>query len=241
MIYRRGALKAVGCGWVPRRIMESAGSLAALMPFGGRQEPERRVGLETMALLRIDGTNHQRVKTLPTRECGASSSARQAVSIDWGKARPRSGSGSSPPQAHQAAPQFDALRTVARRLVVPLAILTFGIAMIALFGDLAQSVDYHKLVTALRHTPMESIRWSICATAVSFAALVGRDACAVRYVGSRAPLLAPLLAGFCGSALGNAVGIGALTGAAASTVRSASRHTISPGSSSLLPPGSDSG
>ena len=47
-----------------------------------------------------------------------------------------------------------------------------------------------------------------------FAALVGRDASALRYVGARVSLPALLLAGFCGSALGNAVGFGVLTAAA---------------------------
>ena len=59
-----------------------------------------------------------------------------------------------------------------------------------------------------------TIVWSIGATALSFAALVGRDACALRYIGARASFLALLLASFCGSALGNAAGFGALTAAA---------------------------
>jgi phosphatidylglycerol lysyltransferase len=117
----------------------------------------------------------------------------------------------------RSAAQLDSLWIIARaarRLAVPLVVLTFGLAAIALFSDLAQSFDYHALLKALRRTPMASIGLSICAAALSFAALVGRDACAVRYVRAQVPLLAPLLAGFCGSALSNAVGIGTLTGAA---------------------------
>ena len=71
------------------------------------------------------------------------------------------------------------------------------------------------MIVALRRTPDSAIAWSIGATALSFAALVGRDACALRYIGARISFPALLLASFCGSALGNAAGFGGLTAAAA--------------------------
>ncbi|UCI21749.1 bifunctional lysylphosphatidylglycerol flippase/synthetase MprF [Mesorhizobium sp. B2-1-8] len=102
------------------------------------------------------------------------------------------------------------LRRIAASLTVFVAI---GLT-IAGFSDVVQDLDYEALVRAMRHMPAAAIGWSICATILSFAALVARDVCAVRYVGGRTPLLAPFLAGFCGTALGNAVGFGTLTGAA---------------------------
>jgi phosphatidylglycerol lysyltransferase len=100
------------------------------------------------------------------------------------------------------------------RLLVSLCILGACAILIALFSDLIQNVDYRAMIAALRHTTISATVWSICATALSFAALVGRDASALRYIGARASLSALLLASFCGTALGNAVGFGALTAAA---------------------------
>lgn len=102
------------------------------------------------------------------------------------------------------------LRRIAASLTVFVAI---GFT-IAGFSDVIQNLDYEALVRAMRHMPPSATSWSIAATILSFAALIGRDVCAVRYVGARPPLLAPFLAGFCGTALGNAVGFGAFTGAA---------------------------
>ena len=100
------------------------------------------------------------------------------------------------------------------RLLVSLAILVAGAVMIAPFGGLVEAFDYQAMVVALRRTPAVAIACSIGATALSFAALVGRDASALRYIGARTSFSALLLASFCGTALGNAAGFGALTGAA---------------------------
>lgn len=100
------------------------------------------------------------------------------------------------------------------RLLYSLAILVAGALLIVPFGGLVQAFDYHAMIVALRRTPAVAVAWSIGATAVSFAALVGRDACALRYIRARTSFPALLLASFCGTALGNAAGFGALTGAA---------------------------
>jgi phosphatidylglycerol lysyltransferase len=92
--------------------------------------------------------------------------------------------------------------------------LIAGAILVVLFSDLVPDLDYHAIILALRRTPASAIVWSIGATALSFAALVGRDACALRYIGARTSFPALLLASFCGSALGNAAGFGALTAAA---------------------------
>ena len=103
---------------------------------------------------------------------------------------------------------------LAHRLLRSPAMLIAGAIIVILFSDLVPDLDYHAMIVALRRTPASAIVWSIGATALSFAALVGRDACALRYIGARASFLALLLASFCGSALGNAAGFGALTAAA---------------------------
>jgi phosphatidylglycerol lysyltransferase len=99
-------------------------------------------------------------------------------------------------------------------LLTALAILLSLSVLVVTFGSVVRDIDYREMIRVLRRLPPPAIALSFCATAVSFAALVGRDASALRYVGARVSLPALLLAGFCGSALGNAVGFGVLTAAA---------------------------
>ncbi|MGD0186280.1 MAG: bifunctional lysylphosphatidylglycerol flippase/synthetase MprF [Roseiarcus sp.] len=101
-----------------------------------------------------------------------------------------------------------------RKLLVALAVLVAGAVLVVPFGDVVANLDYHAMIGALRRMSAASIALSIGATALSFAALVGRDASALRYVGARISFSALVLAGFCGSALGNAAGFGAFTAAA---------------------------
>ena len=101
-----------------------------------------------------------------------------------------------------------------QRLMTSLAILLSLVVLVVAFGNVVQDIDYREVIRVLRRLPASAIALSVCATAVSFAALVGRDASALRYVGARVSSPALLLAGFCGSALGNVVGFGVLTAAA---------------------------
>ena len=105
-------------------------------------------------------------------------------------------------------------QTGLQRSLTSLAILLSIGLLIAAFGDAVRDIDYRQTVHALRHLPLSAILFSIAATALSFAALVARDASALRYVGARVSTSALLIAGFCGSALGNAIGFGALSAAA---------------------------
>lgn len=89
-----------------------------------------------------------------------------------------------------------------------------GAAILAVTHGFARDFDYHSLILALRQIQKPAIAWSFSATVVSFAALIARDLCALRYAKVRPPVSAILLAGFCGCALGNAVGVGTLTGGA---------------------------
>ena len=130
--------------------------------------------------------------------------ARTSPKGSTGRSAPTSARSSTEPQQNSRV----------NRLLVSLAILVAGAVMVAPFGGLVQAFDYHAMVVALRRTPAIAIAWSIGATALSFAALVGRDASALRYIGARTSFPVLLLASFCGTALGNAAGLGALTGAA---------------------------
>ena len=104
-----------------------------------------------------------------------------------------------------------------QRLATSLAILVSLSVVVLAFGNGVLNIDYVQMVRVLRRLPASAIALSLCATAISFAALVGRDASALRYVGARVPASALFLGGFCGSALGNAVGLGVLTAAAVRT------------------------
>jgi phosphatidylglycerol lysyltransferase len=98
-------------------------------------------------------------------------------------------------------------------MVPAIALVACGIVLALLHG-LSHGIDYHAMIRALRRTPNRLLIWSALATAISYAALIARDVCALRYVGAKIPGSALLLGSFCGSALGNAVGFGALTGGA---------------------------
>jgi phosphatidylglycerol lysyltransferase len=103
---------------------------------------------------------------------------------------------------------------VLRRVAVPIAALVACGLILVVLHRLTAGIDYHAMIRALRRTPHSAVMASVAATALSFLALIGRDVCALRYVGVRIPPSALLLASFCGSALGNAVGFGTLTGGA---------------------------
>ena len=101
-----------------------------------------------------------------------------------------------------------------RKLLVALAVLIAGAVLVVPFGDIVVDLDYHAMIGALRKMSLASIALSVGTTALSFAALIGRDASALRYVGARTSFSALALGAFCGSALGNAAGFGAFTAAA---------------------------
>jgi phosphatidylglycerol lysyltransferase len=105
-------------------------------------------------------------------------------------------------------------RSRVQRLLVSLALFVGVAVLIVVFSDAVRDIDYHEMIRILRQMSTLSILASIGATAMSFAALVARDASALRYLGARASFPALVIAGFCGSALGNAVGFGVLTAAA---------------------------
>ncbi len=92
-----------------------------------------------------------------------------------------------------------------------LAVCAFAVLRL---HSLSHGTDYHSISRWLHHLPWPVLLGAALATIVSHAALVGRDASILRFIGvpiERAPLL---IGAVCGSALGNAVGFGALSGGA---------------------------
>ena len=94
--------------------------------------------------------------------------------------------------------------------------LALAACAVALFAaqSLSHSFDYHAVIKTLHRLPPEVMARSFLATLISYLALVGRDAAALRALGIKvsSPLL--WIGATAGSALGNAIGFGALTGGA---------------------------
>jgi phosphatidylglycerol lysyltransferase len=87
----------------------------------------------------------------------------------------------------------------------------FATALLALY-PLVQGFDYQATVDQVRAFGWSRLLRSILLSFSSFAALIGYDYSALRYVGRQVPAKIIALASFCGYALGNVLGIGALTG-----------------------------
>lgn len=94
-----------------------------------------------------------------------------------------------------------------------LALVICGLLLIVL-QHLSQAVDYRSVMRQLRHLSAAEWAASLGATALSYVALVGRDAIGLRYLGAVVPRAALWIGATAGSALGNATGFGALTGGA---------------------------
>jgi len=102
----------------------------------------------------------------------------------------------------------------ARRLAPPLlALLVCGLLLLGL-QQLTLSLDYHAVVKHLCRLPGIAVAEALAATLLSYLALIGRDAVALRYIGVRVPLSTLSLGAITGSALGNVAGFSILTGGA---------------------------
>jgi len=124
-------------------------------------------------------------------------------------------------QSHfsRAARALEALRRRAgalrlQRFVAPAFALGICALLLIVFQHLSRTVDYHSVIRQLwTLTPAQWVG-ALAATAVSFVALVGRDAVSLRYLGARVSRGALWTGAIAGSALGNVTGFGALTGGA---------------------------
>ena len=89
-----------------------------------------------------------------------------------------------------------------------------GALLLVVFQHLSHSVDYKSVVRSLRMLTLQAWAAALFATALSFAALVGRDAIGLRHIGVSVPRSLLWVGATVGSALGNVTGFGALTGGA---------------------------
>ena len=100
------------------------------------------------------------------------------------------------------------------RFAAPVLTVVVCALLLAVFQHLSQAVDYKSVMRQLRHLPLDAWCAALGATALSFVALVGRDAVGLRHIGAKVPRSLLWVGATVGSALGNATGFGALTGGA---------------------------
>ncbi|NKJ47874.1 hypothetical protein CIC12_14210, partial [Burkholderia sp. SG-MS1] len=101
-----------------------------------------------------------------------------------------------------------------RGIVSPILALVIGGLLLVVLQHLSQAVDYRSVMRQLRELTPGEWTAALGATALSYVALVGRDAVGLRYLGATVPRVALWIGATAGSALGNATGFGALTGGA---------------------------
>jgi phosphatidylglycerol lysyltransferase len=108
-----------------------------------------------------------------------------------------------------------ASQALGNRGILPavLALVICGLLLLVL-QHLSQTVDYRSVTRELRQLTAGEWSAALGATALSYVALVGRDAVGLRYLGAVVPRMALWIGATAGSALGNATGFGALTGGA---------------------------
>ncbi|HSI60228.1 MAG TPA: bifunctional lysylphosphatidylglycerol flippase/synthetase MprF [Ideonella sp.] len=80
--------------------------------------------------------------------------------------------------------------------------------------NLLHTVRYADVIAALSATPKADLLYALLATALSYLALTGYDASALRYAGAEVKRSTLLLTSYVAYALGNTVGLGPLTGGA---------------------------
>lgn len=89
----------------------------------------------------------------------------------------------------------------------------FAMGMLALY-HLLRPVDLKQVMAQVRGTQWHIIAVALLATFTGYAAMIGYDWSALRYLGKRLPLPTIMTGGFLGYALGNTIGIGPVTGGA---------------------------
>ncbi len=101
-----------------------------------------------------------------------------------------------------------------RRVAIIAGVLAIGALLAVALHGLWHELRYDEIVAAIEATPGLRIALAILATAISFAALVGYDASALRYVGARVPARTVAKTAFVAYALSNTIGLGVFTGGA---------------------------
>lgn len=95
-------------------------------------------------------------------------------------------------------------------------LLTAGLFALGAFAlyHLLKPVNFRDIMDQVRGTPWHIIALSLLAMFASYAALIGYDWSALRYLGKKLPFPVIMTGGFLGYALGNTIGAGPVTGGA---------------------------
>lgn len=100
------------------------------------------------------------------------------------------------------------------RFAAPVLALVVCALLLLVFQHLSHAVNYKAVVHQLHDMSLDAWAGALLATVLSYAALVGRDAVGLRYLGAKVPHSVLWVGATVASALGNATGFGALTGGA---------------------------
>ncbi len=98
-------------------------------------------------------------------------------------------------------------------LPVALGLGLFALGVYALY-HLLRPVRAADVIAQVRATPWTTLLTAFAATAASYAALIGYDWSALRYLGKKVPLRAVAVGGFLGYSFGNTIGISVVSGGA---------------------------
>ena len=95
-------------------------------------------------------------------------------------------------------------------------LLTAGLFALGAFAlyHLLKPVNFKDVMSQVRGTPLHIIALSLLAMFTGYAALIGYDWSALRYIGKKLPFPVIMTGGFLGYALGNTIGAGPVTGGA---------------------------
>jgi len=110
-------------------------------------------------------------------------------------------------------PEHPNLALLRRHAALIVTAILFVAGAYALYRLLAP-LDMRVVLGQLRAVPPHIVIGSLAATAIGYAALVGYDWSAMRYIGKTAPPSSIILGGFLGYALGNSIGLTAVSGGA---------------------------
>ncbi len=101
-----------------------------------------------------------------------------------------------------------------RTPLLTLAVLVVAVLVLGGLRHVIETVDYQTLVEAIRSTPSSRIALAVLATAISYLALTGYDASALRYAGVSVRRSTVVMTAFIAYAISNSVGLGVMTGGA---------------------------
>jgi len=98
-------------------------------------------------------------------------------------------------------------------LPVLLGLALFGLGILALYR-LLKPVHPADVIAQVRATPWSVLLTAFGATILGYAALIGYDWSALRYLGKKVPLRIVAIGGFLGYSFGNTIGISIISGGA---------------------------